>query len=170
MACAGDIPTKETLAAVQILRRECPQLKIRVLNVVKLFALTEPSEHPHGLSDRDFDSLFTTDKPVIFNFHGYPVADSPPHLPPHQPPQLPRAWLQGEGQHQHAPGAGDEQPDRSLQPRDRCDRPCPRAGLTRRPREGTDEGRHPGQPRLCPPHGMDAPEITNWRWSLPVAT
>jgi xylulose-5-phosphate/fructose-6-phosphate phosphoketolase len=72
MACAGDIPTKEMLAAVEILRREIPRLRIRVLNVVKLFALTEPSEHPHGLSDRDFDSLFTTDKPVIFNFHGYP--------------------------------------------------------------------------------------------------
>jgi xylulose-5-phosphate/fructose-6-phosphate phosphoketolase len=72
MACAGDIPTKETLAAVEILRREVPQLKIRVLNVVKLFALTTPDEHPHGLSDRDFDTLFTTDRPVIFNFHGYP--------------------------------------------------------------------------------------------------
>jgi xylulose-5-phosphate/fructose-6-phosphate phosphoketolase len=72
MACAGDIPTKETLAAVEILRREIPTLRVRVLNVVKLFALTQPSEHPHGLSDRDFDSLFTTDRPVIFNFHGYP--------------------------------------------------------------------------------------------------
>ena len=72
MACAGDIPTKETLAAVQILRLAIPSLKIRVINVVKLFALTQPSEHPHGLSDRDFDSLFTTDRPVIFNFHGYP--------------------------------------------------------------------------------------------------
>jgi len=72
MACAGDIPTKETLAAVEILRREIPHLRIRVLNVVKLFALTQPSEHPHGVSDRDFDSLFTPDKPVIFNFHGYP--------------------------------------------------------------------------------------------------
>ncbi len=72
MACAGDIPTKETLAAVQILRREIPALRIRVLNVVKLFALTQPSEHPHGISDRDFDSLFTCDRPVIFNFHGYP--------------------------------------------------------------------------------------------------
>jgi xylulose-5-phosphate/fructose-6-phosphate phosphoketolase len=72
MACAGDIPTKETLAAVEILLREIPTLRIRVLNVVKLFALTDPDEHPHGLSDRDFDSLFTTDKPVIFNFHGYP--------------------------------------------------------------------------------------------------
>ncbi len=72
MACAGDIPTKETLAAVEILHREIPSLRIRVINVVKLFALTEPNEHPHGLSDRDFDTLFTTDRPVIFNFHGYP--------------------------------------------------------------------------------------------------
>ncbi len=72
MACAGDVPTKETLAAVEILRREIPHLRVRVLNVVKLFALTDPGEHPHGLSDRDFDSLFTTDRPVIFNFHGYP--------------------------------------------------------------------------------------------------
>jgi xylulose-5-phosphate/fructose-6-phosphate phosphoketolase len=72
MACAGDIPTKETLAAVEILRREIPSLRIRVINVVKLFALTRPSDHPHGLSERDFDTLFTTDKPVIFNFHGYP--------------------------------------------------------------------------------------------------
>ena len=72
MACAGDIPTKETLAAVEILRREIPRLRIRVLNVVKLFALTDPSEHPHGLSHRDFDTLFTTNRPVIFNFHGYP--------------------------------------------------------------------------------------------------
>jgi xylulose-5-phosphate/fructose-6-phosphate phosphoketolase len=72
LACAGDVPTKETLAAVEILRQQIPNLRIRVLNVVKLFALTDPKEHPHGLSDRDFDSLFTTDKPVIFNFHGYP--------------------------------------------------------------------------------------------------
>ncbi len=72
MACAGDIPTKETLAAVEILHREIPSLRIRVINVVKLFALTEPNEHPHGLNDRDFDTLFTTDRPVIFNFHGYP--------------------------------------------------------------------------------------------------
>jgi xylulose-5-phosphate/fructose-6-phosphate phosphoketolase len=72
MACAGDVPTREMLAAVEILRREIPHLRVRVLNVVKLFALTDPGEHPHGLSDRDFDSLFTTNRPVIFNFHGYP--------------------------------------------------------------------------------------------------
>jgi xylulose-5-phosphate/fructose-6-phosphate phosphoketolase len=72
IACAGDIPTKEALAAVVMLRESFPDLKIRFVNVVDLFKLTPEKEHPHGLSDRDFDSLFTTDKPIIFNFHGYP--------------------------------------------------------------------------------------------------
>ncbi len=72
MACAGDIPTKEALAAVLLLRENFPDLKIRFVNVVDLFRLTPATEHPHGLSDRDFDSLFTTDKPIIFAFHGYP--------------------------------------------------------------------------------------------------
>jgi xylulose-5-phosphate/fructose-6-phosphate phosphoketolase len=71
MACAGDIPTLESLAAVAILRERCPDLKIRFVNVVDLFRLMPESEHPHGLSDREFDSLFTKDKPVIFNFHAY---------------------------------------------------------------------------------------------------
>ncbi|MBW4570798.1 MAG: phosphoketolase family protein [Tolypothrix carrinoi HA7290-LM1] len=72
MACAGDIPTLETLAAVDILRQNFPDLKVRVINVVDLMTLQPTSEHPHGLSDKDFDTLFTTDKPVIFAFHGYP--------------------------------------------------------------------------------------------------
>ncbi len=72
MACAGDVPTLETLAAVSILRARIPELKIRLVNVVDLMTLQPPSEHPHGLSDRDFDSLFTTGKPVIFAYHGYP--------------------------------------------------------------------------------------------------
>ncbi|HUO08295.1 MAG TPA: phosphoketolase family protein [Phycisphaerae bacterium] len=72
VACAGDIPTKEALAAVVMLRKDFPDLKIRFINVVDLFKLTPSTEHPHGLSDRDFDCLFTTDKHVIFNFHGYP--------------------------------------------------------------------------------------------------
>jgi xylulose-5-phosphate/fructose-6-phosphate phosphoketolase len=72
MACAGDVPTLETLAAVSILRTHLPKLRIRVVNVVDLFKLEPDSEHPHGLNDRDFDSLFTRDKPVIFAFHGYP--------------------------------------------------------------------------------------------------
>ena len=72
MASAGDIPTKEALAAVALLRDNFPNLKIRFINVVDLFKLTPSTEHPHGLSDRDFDSIFTLDKPIIFNFHGYP--------------------------------------------------------------------------------------------------
>ena len=73
MACCGDVPTLETLAAVELLRTYFPDLKVRVINVVNLMKLQPPSAHPHGLSDVDFDSLFTTDKPVIFAYHGYPV-------------------------------------------------------------------------------------------------
>jgi xylulose-5-phosphate/fructose-6-phosphate phosphoketolase len=73
MACAGDVPTLETLAAVSILRQHLPALKIRVINVVDLMRLQPASEHPHGLIDADFDRLFTADKPVIFAFHGYPT-------------------------------------------------------------------------------------------------
>jgi xylulose-5-phosphate/fructose-6-phosphate phosphoketolase len=72
MACCGDVPTLETLAAVDILRQHVPQVKIRVINVVDLMKLQPSGEHPHGLSDRDFDTLFTKDKPIIFAFHGYP--------------------------------------------------------------------------------------------------
>ena len=72
MACAGDVPTLETLAAVDFLREHLPELKIRVVNVVDLMTLQPTSEHPHGLTDEQFDSLFTTDKPIIFAYHGYP--------------------------------------------------------------------------------------------------
>ena len=72
MACAGDVPTLETLAAVDLLRNALPDLKIRVVNVVDLMTLQPKEQHPHGLSDRDFDRLFTRDKPVIFAYHGYP--------------------------------------------------------------------------------------------------
>jgi len=72
MACCGDIPTLETLAAVDLIRQHLPELKVRVVNVVDLMRLQPDSEHPHGLSDRDFDTLFTTDRPIIFAYHGYP--------------------------------------------------------------------------------------------------
>ncbi|MEV4174613.1 phosphoketolase family protein [Nonomuraea sp. NPDC049709] len=72
LACAGDVPTLETLAAAALLREHLPELKVRVVNVVDLMRLQPPSEHPHGMEDAEFDTLFTTDKPVIFNFHGYP--------------------------------------------------------------------------------------------------
>jgi len=73
MACCGDIPTLETLAAVQLLREHLPDLKIRVVNVVDLMRLEPDTEHPHGLPDREFDTLFTADRPVIFAYHGYPL-------------------------------------------------------------------------------------------------
>jgi xylulose-5-phosphate/fructose-6-phosphate phosphoketolase len=72
MACAGDVPTVETLAAVDWLRRHLPDLKIRVVNVVDLMTLQPPSEHPHGITDKEYDSLFTKDRQIIFNYHGYP--------------------------------------------------------------------------------------------------
>jgi len=72
MACCGDVPTLETLAAVELLRAAFPRLKVRVINVVNLMKLQPQREHPHGLSDQAFDRLFTTDKPIIFAFHGYP--------------------------------------------------------------------------------------------------
>ncbi|MBI4610834.1 MAG: phosphoketolase family protein [Candidatus Rokubacteria bacterium] len=72
MACCGDIPTLETLAAVDLLRQHAPDLKVRVVNVINLMKLQPQSEHPHGLSDKDFDAIFTRDKPIVFAFHGYP--------------------------------------------------------------------------------------------------
>ncbi len=72
LACCGDTPTLETLAAVDIIRRELPDVKVRVINVVNLMKLQDPREHPHGLSDKEFDIMFTRDKPIIFAFHGYP--------------------------------------------------------------------------------------------------
>jgi xylulose-5-phosphate/fructose-6-phosphate phosphoketolase len=72
LSCAGDVPTLETLAAADILRQRLPDLKVRVVNVVDLMRLQDEREHPHGLPDREFDSLFTTDKPIIFAYHGYP--------------------------------------------------------------------------------------------------
>ena len=73
MGCCGDVPTLETLAAVQLIRRHLPELKVRVVNVVDLMRLQSAEEHPHGLSDKEFDVLFTTDKPIVFAFHGYPT-------------------------------------------------------------------------------------------------
>ena len=72
MACAGDVPTFETLAATDLLRQQFPDLKVRVVNVVDLMTLQPASEHPHGISDREFDTIFTTDKPIVFAYHGYP--------------------------------------------------------------------------------------------------
>jgi xylulose-5-phosphate/fructose-6-phosphate phosphoketolase len=73
LACAGDVPTMETIAAADLLRTHVPDLKVRVVNVVDLMALQPEREHPHGLSDMEFDAIFTVDRPIIFAFHGYPA-------------------------------------------------------------------------------------------------
>jgi xylulose-5-phosphate/fructose-6-phosphate phosphoketolase len=73
MACAGDVPTMETLAAVMLLHEQFPDLRIRVVNVVDLMTLSSPTEHPHGFNDHDFSDLFTDNRPVIFAYHGYPT-------------------------------------------------------------------------------------------------
>ena len=102
MACCGDVPTLETLAAVKLLRQHAPELKILVVNVVDLTTLQPPSEHPHGLADRDFDALFTVDKPIIFALSRLSVAHPSADLPPDRPRQHSCARLQGRGNDDHA--------------------------------------------------------------------
>ncbi|MFM8604595.1 MAG: phosphoketolase, partial [Cyanobium sp.] len=166
MACAGDIPTKETLAAVEILRGEIPSLRIRVLNVVKLFALTDPEEHPHGLSDRDFDSLFTTNKPVIFNFHGYPwlihrlTYRRTNHTNFHV-----RGYKEKGNINTPLELAMNNQIDRFNLVIDVIDR-VPALGsraahVKERMKEAILSHR-----AYAHEHGQDSPEVTDWRWSL----
>jgi xylulose-5-phosphate/fructose-6-phosphate phosphoketolase len=168
MACAGDIPTKETLAAVEILRREIPNLKIRVINVVKLFALTQPSEHPHGLSDRDFDTLFTTDRPVIFNFHGYPWLI---HRLTYRRTNHPNIHVRGykEKGNINTPLelAINNQIDRFNLVIDVINR-VPSLGsraahVKERMKNAILQHVH-----YAHEHGTDSPEVTDWRWSLPI--
>ena len=105
VASGGDVATAEALAAVAILREKFRNLKIRFVNVVDLFKLQPITDHPHGLSDRDFDSIFTCSKPVIFNFHGYPWLIHKLAYQAGQSRQLARAWLQGSRQHQYSVAA-----------------------------------------------------------------
>ena len=168
MACAGDIPTKETLAAVEILQREIPTLRIRVINVVKLFALTEPKEHPHGLSDRDFDTLFTTDRPVIFNFHGYPwlihrlTYRRTNHANFHV-----RGYKEKGNINTPLELAMNNQIDRFNLVIDVIDR-VPRLGSRAAHVKERMQEEILSHREYAHTHGMDAPEITNWRWSLPI--
>jgi xylulose-5-phosphate/fructose-6-phosphate phosphoketolase len=164
MACAGDVPTMETLAAVELLRRHCPDLRIRVVNVVDLMALQPESDHPHGLSDAAFDALFTTDRPVVFAFHGYP----------HLIHRL--TYARANHANMHVRGYVEEgttttpfdmavrnELDRFHLAIDAIDRV---AGLAERAahirqhcREALD--RHE---RYIVAHGVDMPEVEEWRW------
>ena len=128
--CCGDVPTLETLAAAAILRERLPDLKVRVVNVVDLMRLQPDSEHPHGLPDAEFDSLFTRRPADRLRLPRLPVADPPAHLPAHEPRQPARARLQGGGHDDDAVRHGHAQRPRPLPPRDRRDRP--RAGAGRR--------------------------------------
>ncbi|UPM49350.1 phosphoketolase family protein [Synechococcus sp. A10-1-5-1] len=170
MACAGDIPTQETLAAVEILRRELPELRVRVLNVVKLFALTQPSEHPHGLSDRDFDTLFTTNRPVLFNFHGYPwlihrlTYRRRNHANFHV-----RGYKEKGNINTPLELAMNNQIDRFSLVIDVIDRV---PGLMSRAAHIKEQMKESilANRAYAHEHGMDAPEISNWQWSTAVPT
>ena len=119
MASCGDVATQEALAATAILRERLPDLKLRFVNVVDLFKMQPASEHPHGSTEREFDSLFTRRQADHLQLPRLSVADPQARLPLPQPRQPARARLQGEGQHQHAARARDPQPGRPLQPGDR---------------------------------------------------
>ena len=169
MACAGDIPTKETLAAVEILRREIPTLRIRVINVVKLFALTEPKEHPHGLSDRDFYTLFTTDRPVIFNFHGYPwLIHRLIYRRTNQANFHVRGYKEKGNINTPLELAMNNQIDRFNLVIDVIDRVARLGSRAAHVKERMKE-EILSHREYAHTHGMDAPEITDWRWSLPMA-
>ena len=136
MACCGDVPTAETLAAVGLVRKHAPDLKVRVINVVNLIKLQPSTEHPPGLSDPDFDALFTTEKPIIFAFHGYPWL-------------IYRLTYRRTNHHNiHVRGYKEEgtvryvrvERSRSLSPRGRCDRPPAEAWTAGRLRKTGDPG------------------------------
>ena len=165
MACAGDVPTIETLAAVDLLRGLAPELRVRVVNIVDLMTLQPQSEHPHGLSDAAFDALFTEDKPVVFAYHGYP-------------------WLihrltYRRTNHDNLHVRGYKEEGTTTTPFDmvvlndldrfhlvmdvavRVPKLASRADeLTRQMREKRSEHK-----RYILRHGEDMPEIRNWQWS-----
>ncbi len=164
MACAGDIPTLETLAAVDWLRRNIPDLKIRVVNVVDLMALQPPSEHPHGLPDREYDSLFTTNQPLIFNYHGYPWL-------------IHRLTYRRTNQQMHVRGYKEE--GSTTTPFDMCVRNqidrfhlcidvidrVPRLGVVCAHLRQELQSKLTDHWNYVCIHGEDMPEIRDWRWA-----
>jgi len=166
LASAGDIPTKECLAAIEILREQIPQLKVRYVNVVKLFSLSPSSEHPHGLSDRDFEDLFTPDRPVIFNFHGYPwlihrlTYRRPNHANFHV-----RGYKEQGNINTPLELAISNQIDRFNLVIDVIDRVESLGSRAAHIKERMKDEIHKHRNHAYT-HGMDAPEINNWRWKF----
>ena len=165
IACAGDVPTIEALAAVGLLRELAPELAVRVVNVVDLMTLQPREEHPHGLTDRDFDALFTTDKPVIFAYHGYP---SLIHRLTYRRTNHENLHVRGYKEEGTTTTPFDmvvlNDLDRFHLVMDVADR-VPRlasqaAHLKQRMRDKRDEHK-----RYILRHGEDMPEIRNWRWT-----
>ena len=163
-AAAGDIPTQEALAATALLREEFPDIKIRFINVVDLFKLEPNTEHPHGLSDKDFDSLFTTDKPIIFNFHGYPWLI---HRLTYRRTNHKNLHVRGykEKGNINTPMelAINNETDRFSLAIDAIDR-VPRLQRIGGHAKEKFRNRQIACRRYAYEHGIDAPEISGWRW------
>ena len=170
MACAGDVPTLECMAAVDLLHRHVPDLKVRVVNVVDLMTLQSKLQHPHGLADADFDAIFTTDKPVVFAFHGYPTLI-------HR-----LIYKRANSRNFHVHGFQDEgttttpfdmvvlnQLDRFHLVMDVIDR-VPRLGPDAAYAKQAIRDKLADHWRYIDKHGIDMPEVLNWRWPAdPVA-
>jgi xylulose-5-phosphate/fructose-6-phosphate phosphoketolase len=164
IACAGDIPTMEALAAVALLRENFPELRVRFINVVDLFSLEPQSEHGHGLTDRDFDGLFTEDKPIIFNFHGYPWLV---HRLSYRRTNHKNLHVRGYKEH------GDINTPLDLAMRNQIDRFNLVIDVIDRVPKLRAAGNHVKEAmkdriiehsNYARETGMDKPEITNWKW------
>ena len=165
MASAGDIPTKEALAAVSLLREDFPELRIRFVNVVNLFKLQPESEHPHGLSDKDFDSLFTVDKPIIFNFHGYPwLIHRLAYRRTNHPNLHVRGYKEKGNINTPLELAIENQIDRFSLAIDVIDR-VPQLRVAGAHAKEHYRNRQIACRQYAHEHGVDLPEVADWRWA-----
>ncbi len=164
MACAGDVPTLETLAAVDILRRHLPELRVRVINVVDLMTLQDKEEHPHGLSHKDFDTLFTTDKPIIFAYHGYPWLI---HRLTYRRTNHKNLHVRGYKEEGTTTTPFDmvvlNDMDRFDLVADVIDR-VPKLGATAAYLKQWLRDKHIEHRQYITEHGVDMPEVTQWQW------